>query len=59
MSVSEGVLDHFNIRTRKPPDHGPVYERDILGLREGRPAELCLPRGMDVTSEGKPVGHLG
>jgi len=41
MSVSVGVLDHFNIRTRKLADTVRFYEISSAG--EGRPAELCLP----------------
>ena len=56
MGVSVGVLDHFNIRTRKLADTVRFY-RGYPGPGEGRPAELCLP-GAWMYSEGKPVVHL-
>ena len=47
MGVSVGVLDHFNIRTRKLAETVRFY-RGRPGAGEGRPAELCFPRRVDV-----------
>ena len=43
MSVSVGVLDHFNIRTRKLADTVRFYE-DILGLAKFGRAPFSRPR---------------
>jgi catechol 2,3-dioxygenase-like lactoylglutathione lyase family enzyme len=56
MSVSVGVLDHFNIRTRKLADTVRFYE-DILGLEKGARPNFAFP-GAWMYSEGKPVVHL-
>src|SRR6202171_1252097 len=54
--MSVGVLDHFNIRTRKLADTARFYE-DILGLEKGDRAIFAFP-GAWMYSEGKPVVHL-
>ncbi len=56
MSVSVGVLDHFNIRTRKLADTVRFYE-DILGLEKGARPNFAFP-GAWMYSEGKAVVHL-
>ena len=56
MGVSVGVLDHFNIRTRKLADTVRFYE-DILGLEKGARPNFAFP-GAWMYSEGKPVVHL-
>jgi catechol 2,3-dioxygenase-like lactoylglutathione lyase family enzyme len=54
--MSVGVLDHFNIRTRKLSDTVRFYE-DILGLAKGDRPNFAFP-GAWMYSEGKPVVHL-
>jgi catechol 2,3-dioxygenase-like lactoylglutathione lyase family enzyme len=56
MSFSVGVLDHFNIRTRRLADTVRFYE-DILGLEKGARPDFAFP-GAWMYSEGKPVVHL-
>jgi catechol 2,3-dioxygenase-like lactoylglutathione lyase family enzyme len=56
MIVSVGVLDHFNIRTRRLADTVRFYE-DILGLQKGDRPNFAFP-GAWLYSEGKPVVHL-
>jgi catechol 2,3-dioxygenase-like lactoylglutathione lyase family enzyme len=56
MSLSVGVLDHFNIRTRKLADTVRFYE-DVLGLEKGARPNFAFP-GAWMYSEGKPVVHL-
>src|SRR6202049_3509959 len=56
MGVSVGVLDHFNIRTRKLADTVRFYE-DVLGLEKGARPNFAFP-GAWMDSEGKPVVHL-
>jgi catechol 2,3-dioxygenase-like lactoylglutathione lyase family enzyme len=56
MGVSVGVLDHFNIRTRKLDDTVRFYE-DVLGLEKGPRPNFAFP-GAWMYSEGKPVVHL-
>src|SRR3954452_14530992 len=56
MSVSIGVLDHFNIRTRKLAETVRFYE-DVLGLEKGARPNFAFP-GAWLYSEGKPVVHL-
>ena len=55
MSVSVGVLDHFNLRTRKLADTVRFYE-DVLGLEKGARPNFAFP-GAWMYSEGKPVVH--
>jgi catechol 2,3-dioxygenase-like lactoylglutathione lyase family enzyme len=56
MGMSVGVLDHFNIRTRKLAETVRFYE-DILGLEKGYRPNFAFP-GAWMYSEGKPVVHL-
>src|SRR5580700_7234625 len=56
MGMSVGVLDHFNIRTRKLADTVRFYE-DVLGLEKGDRPNFAFP-GAWMYSEGKPVVHL-
>ncbi len=56
MGMSVGVLDHFNIRTRKLADTVQFYE-DILGLEKGARPDFAFP-GAWMYSEGKAVVHL-
>src|ERR1700759_5778756 len=56
MAMSVGVLDHFNIRTRKLADTVRFYE-DVLGLEKGDRPNFSFP-GAWMYSEGKPVVHL-
>jgi catechol 2,3-dioxygenase-like lactoylglutathione lyase family enzyme len=56
MGMSIGVLDHFNIRTRKLAETIRFYE-DILGLEKGARPHFAFP-GAWMYSEGKPVVHL-
>jgi catechol 2,3-dioxygenase-like lactoylglutathione lyase family enzyme len=56
MGMSVGVLDHFNIRTRKLDETVRFY-RDILGLEKGARPNFAFP-GAWMYSEGKPVVHL-
>jgi catechol 2,3-dioxygenase-like lactoylglutathione lyase family enzyme len=51
-----GVLDHFNIRTRKLGDTVRFYQ-DILGLEKGDRPNFAFP-GAWMYSEGKAVVHL-
>jgi catechol 2,3-dioxygenase-like lactoylglutathione lyase family enzyme len=54
--MSVGVLDHFNIRTRKLAETVRFYE-EILGLTKGDRPDFAFP-GAWLYSEGKPVVHL-
>jgi catechol 2,3-dioxygenase-like lactoylglutathione lyase family enzyme len=54
--VSVGVLDHFNIRTRKLAETVRFYE-DVLGLENGPRPNFAFP-GAWMYSEGRPVVHL-
>ena len=56
MGMSVGMLDHFNIRTRKLADTVRFYE-DILGLEKGARPDFAFP-GAWMYSEGKAVVHL-
>jgi catechol 2,3-dioxygenase-like lactoylglutathione lyase family enzyme len=56
MSVSVGVLDHFNIRTRNLAETVRFYE-DVLGLENGARPNFAFP-GAWMYSEGRPVVHL-
>jgi catechol 2,3-dioxygenase-like lactoylglutathione lyase family enzyme len=54
--MSVGVLDHFNIRTRKLADTVQFYQ-DVLGLTKGDRPNFAFP-GAWMYSEGKAVVHL-
>ena len=56
MSVSVGVLDHFNIRTRRLAETVRFYE-DVLGLEKGPRPNFAFP-GAWMYSEGRPVVHI-
>jgi catechol 2,3-dioxygenase-like lactoylglutathione lyase family enzyme len=56
LGMSIGVLDHFNIRTRKLADTVRFYE-DVLGLEKGDRPNFAFP-GAWMYSEGKAVVHL-
>ena len=56
MSVSVGMLDHFNIRTRRLGETVKFYE-DILGLENGARPNFTFP-GAWMYSEGRAVVHL-
>lgn len=56
MTASVGVLDHFNIRTRKLADTVRFYE-GILGLEKGPRPNFAFP-GAWMYSEGRAVVHL-
>ena len=56
MTLSVGVLDHFNIRTRQLGDTVRFYE-DILGLEKGTRPNFAFP-GAWMYSDGKAVVHL-
>ena len=56
MSMSVGVLDHYNVSTRKLGDTVHFYE-DILGLVNGPRPPFDFP-GAWLYSEGHPVLHL-
>ena len=56
MGASVGVLDHFNIRTRKLGETVKFYE-EVLGLEKGARPNFAFP-GAWMYSEGKPVVHL-
>ena len=51
-----GVLDHFNIRTRKLTETVRFYE-SVLGLEKGPRPNFAFP-GAWMYSEGKAVVHL-
>lgn len=54
--MSVGMLDHFNIRTRKLAETVQFYE-EFLGLTKGDRPNFAFP-GAWLYSEGKPVVHL-
>src|SRR6202035_2265908 len=54
--MSVGLLDHFNIRTRKLGDTVRFYE-EVLELENGDRPNFPFP-GAWMYSAGKPVGHL-
>src|SRR5262245_35028557 len=56
MSMSVGVLDHYNVSTRNLGDTVRFYE-DILGLVNGPRPPFDFP-GAWLYSEGHPVLHL-
>jgi len=55
-NMSVGVLDHFNIRTRKLGETVRFYE-EVLDLKKGERPNFAFP-GAWMYSEGKPVVHL-
>ena len=56
MTMSVGVLDHYNVSTRKLKDTVRFYE-DVLGLTNGPRPPFDFP-GAWLYSEGHPVLHL-
>src|SRR6202795_673517 len=54
--MSVGLLDHFNIRTRKLGDTVRFYE-EVRDLTNGERPNFAFP-GAWMYSEGKPVVHL-
>lgn len=56
MDMSVGVLDHYNVSTRKLTETVRFYE-DILGLNNGPRPPFDFP-GAWLYSEGQPVLHL-
>ena len=56
ISMSVGLLDHFNIRTRKLTDTVRFYE-EVLEFENGDRPNFSFP-GAWMYSEGKPVVHL-
>ena len=54
--MSVGVLDHYNLRTRKFSETVRFYE-DILGLENGARPNFSFP-GAWMYSEGKAVVHI-
>jgi catechol 2,3-dioxygenase-like lactoylglutathione lyase family enzyme len=56
MSMSVGVLDHYNVSTRRLGDTVRFYE-DVLGLVNGPRPPFDFP-GAWLYSEGHPVLHL-
>jgi catechol 2,3-dioxygenase-like lactoylglutathione lyase family enzyme len=54
--MSVGLLDHFNIRTRRLENTVKFYE-DILGLENGARPNFSFP-GAWMYSEGRAVVHL-
>jgi catechol 2,3-dioxygenase-like lactoylglutathione lyase family enzyme len=56
MAISVGVLDHYNLRTRKFGETVRFYE-EVLGLENGPRPNFSEP-GAWMYSEGRPVVHL-
>jgi catechol 2,3-dioxygenase-like lactoylglutathione lyase family enzyme len=56
MGMSVGVLDHYNVSTRKLAETVRFYE-DVLGLKNGPRPPFDFP-GAWLYSEGHPVLHL-
>src|SRR5262249_32408806 len=56
MSMSVGVLDHYNVSTRKLGETIRFYE-DVLGLKNGPRPPFNFP-GAWIYSEGHPVLHI-
>jgi catechol 2,3-dioxygenase-like lactoylglutathione lyase family enzyme len=56
MDMSVGVLDHYNVSTRKLKETVQFYE-DVLGLSNGPRPPFDFP-GAWLYSEGQPVLHL-
>lgn len=54
--MSVGLLDHYNVRTRKLAETVAFYE-NVLGLENGPRPAFNFP-GAWLYSEGKPVVHL-
>jgi catechol 2,3-dioxygenase-like lactoylglutathione lyase family enzyme len=54
--MSVGMLDHFNIRTRRLDDTVRFYA-EVLGLENGNRPNFSFP-GAWMYSEGRPVVHL-
>ena len=54
--MSVGLLDHFNIRTRKLADTVRFYE-EVLEFKNGDRPNFTFP-GAWMYSEGKPVVHI-
>ena len=54
--MSVGLLDHYNIRTRKLADTVRFYE-EVLELKNGDRPNFSFP-GAWMYSEGKPVVHI-
>ncbi|BAT60921.1 glyoxalase-like domain protein [Variibacter gotjawalensis] len=54
--MSVGLLDHFNVRTRKFPETVQFYEH-VLGLEKGPRPNFAFP-GAWMYSEGRAVVHL-
>jgi catechol 2,3-dioxygenase-like lactoylglutathione lyase family enzyme len=54
--MSVGLLDHFNIRTRKLTDTVRFYE-EVLEFENGDRPNFSFP-GAWMYSEGKPVVHI-
>ena len=54
--MSVGLLDHFNIRTRKLADTVRFYE-EVLEFENGDRPNFTFP-GAWMYSEGKPVVHI-
>jgi catechol 2,3-dioxygenase-like lactoylglutathione lyase family enzyme len=54
--MSVGLLDHFNIRTRKLAETVRFYE-EVLDLKKGDRPNFAFP-GAWMYSEGKPVVHV-
>ncbi len=54
--ASVGMLDHYNIRTRKFPETVQFYT-DVLGLENGARPNFSFP-GAWLYSEGRAVVHL-
>ena len=56
MGMSVGVLDHYNVSTRKLGETIRFYE-DVLGLKSGPRPPFDFP-GAWIYSEGHPVLHI-
>jgi catechol 2,3-dioxygenase-like lactoylglutathione lyase family enzyme len=54
--ASVGMLDHYNLRTRKFPETVQFYT-DVLGLENGQRPNFSFP-GAWLYSEGRAVVHL-
>ncbi len=56
MTMSVGVLDHFNVKTTKLDETVKFYD-DVLGLKPGDRPNFAFP-GAWIYSEGRAVLHL-